>query len=94
MDTTWQNLWAKRDRDTEKEKDWFPSRGEPKVMQRRRNGGGEGCERSQSAVSAANAPPVECPVITTCLVSSSSNPCVICYVLKKLEETRVDKDYQ
>ena len=82
METTLQKLWAKREREMEEERDWFPSKGEPKVMQRRRNDGFEGCERSQSAVSAATEPPVECPVITTCFLSSIFNPCVICYIYK------------
>lgn len=41
METTWQKLCAKRDREIEVERDWFPSRGEPKVMQKTRNDGRE-----------------------------------------------------
>lgn len=63
-----------------RKRDWFPSKGDPKVMQRRGSDGGEGSERSQSVVSAATAPPVEYPVIITCFMPSISSPCVICYV--------------
>lgn len=80
METTWQKFWAACDRETEEERDWFPSKGDPKVMQRRGSDGGEGSERSQSVVSAATAPPVEYPVIITCFMPSISSPCVICYV--------------
>lgn len=78
METTWQKLCAKREREIAEERDWFPSKGEPKVIQRRRNDGGEGWEISQSAVRAACAPPVECPVITTRFFPSVSNLSVIC----------------
>ena len=80
METTWQKFWATCDREIEEERDWLPSKGEPKVMQSRGYDGDKGTERSQSAVSAATVPPVEYPVITTCSLSSFSSPRVICYV--------------